>query len=201
MQIRPPENMLGWVLFHKQVLPLLWPTVLFPYMVLNWEEHFSHLFWVVSQFMEIIGPALLQSALQKAGEVPSNNTEEEGTQIEIDINDSTSDFTDVQLHTYATKFKVCSMYIIKDVQNILIEEYRPFKINNMNLPHYWKIGPSMLADIDNEVETFPVNLYVELEEISFSKMIPIPYFNLYYVVCKVSNTDCVLGKEKSICEI
>jgi Kef-type K+ transport system membrane component KefB len=117
---------------------------------------------------EIIGPALLQSALHKAGELPSNEIEEESS--EVNIEDATSNFTDSKLMAFSKKFQN-----ILDVHIGQLEKTFDSRINVLRNEHYelhtllesWE--HSIIIQIDKEVESFPTNIYVELEDISFSQ--------------------------------
>ena len=61
--------------------------------------------------------------------------------------------------------QVCSMYIPKCSEHFdrRIQTIQNQQYESSTLLEDW--SPSMLTDIDNEVETFPVNLYVNLKSL------------------------------------
>ena len=118
---------------------------------------------------EIIGPALLQIALQKAGEIPST-TEDSPEKDEQDVQDTTSSFTDPKLSEFASKVElICNTYLTQIEQSFDVR-MKALSDNKYDL-HTLLDGFTyqMILDIDQKVEEFPSHSYAEFEQISFEK--------------------------------
>ena len=116
---------------------------------------------------EIIGPALLQLALQKAGEIPST-TEDIEEQDEQETLDTTSSFTDPKLSEFSSQVELIFDTYLSQIEQNFDVRIKELSEENYDL-HTLLDGFTyqMILDIDQKVEAFPSHSYAEFEKISF----------------------------------
>ncbi len=118
---------------------------------------------------EIIGPALLQLALQKANELPTSSIDEKETTEQEELSSSNS-FTDIQLSKFSQNIQNILDNQLEHIETAFQHRLDAIKNGNLELSTLLEsFDSTLITKIDQQVETLPQQIYVDVEEISFTK--------------------------------